>query len=238
MCKYACPRSISNTRFVTRSRTWRSCVTIASPPGKRASVSSRKPIASRSKWFVGSSRIRQSHSPARRRASATRFSCPPDNSRVSASVMSPMPNLSSIASPCQPPPTASRTVPSGSTGNCGNTPMRAPRPVRTTPASGRSSPDRMRNSVLLPQPFKPTTPKRSPVLNVIETSSNKGRPGRDALSPSASIRIMSVPTARKNRNQCERRFVRFKTLQSVFALEQCNKFSVTASQNTNTPDFT
>ena len=73
ICRYACPRSISNTRLVTRSSTCRSCVTIASPPGKRASVSSRNPIASRSKWFVGSSRMRQSHSPASSRANATRF---------------------------------------------------------------------------------------------------------------------------------------------------------------------
>ena len=152
--------------------------------------------------------------------------------------MSPMPSLSSIASPCQPPPTASRTVPSGNTGNCGKTPMRAPRPVRTTPASGRSSPDKIRNSVLLPQPFRPTTPKRSPVLNVIETSSNKGRPGRDALSPSASIRIMSVPTARKNWNQCQRWFICFKALQSVFALEQCNKFAIATAQDTNATNFT
>ena len=151
--------------------------------------------------------------------------------------MSPIPNLSSMASPCQPPPTASRTVPFGNTGNWGSTPMRALRPRRTTPASGANSPDKMRNNVLLPQPLRPTTPRRSPVLMVIETSSNKVRPGREALSPSASIRIISVPTARKNWNQCQCRLVCFKSLQAVLALEQSNQNIVAATQDTNATNF-
>ena len=94
-----------------------------------------------------------------------------------------------MASPCHVPPTASRTVPFGRTGAWLNTPTRALRPRRTTPPSGSCSPLIMRNSVLLPQPFRPTTPTRSPSLRVIETSANSGRFGREALSPWASITI-------------------------------------------------
>jgi hypothetical protein len=49
---------------------------------------------------------------------------------------------------------------------------------------------------------------------------------------------MSVPTARKNRYQRERRLISFKALQSVFALEQCNKFTITTAQDTNAANFT
>jgi hypothetical protein len=49
---------------------------------------------------------------------------------------------------------------------------------------------------------------------------------------------MSVPTARKNRNQCERWFIRLKALQPVFALEQSDQFAVAAAQDTNATNFT
>ena len=97
-----------------------------------------------------------------------------------------------MASPCHVPPTASRTVPLGRTGAWLNTPTRALRPRRTTPSSGSCSPLMMRNNVLLPQPFRPTTPTRSPSLRVIETSANNGRLGREALSPWASITITTA----------------------------------------------
>jgi hypothetical protein len=48
---------------------------------------------------------------------------------------------------------------------------------------------------------------------------------------------MSVPTARKNWNQCKCRFVRFKALQPVFALEQRNKFAIATAQDTNAANF-
>ena len=103
-----------------------------------------------------------------------------------------MPRRSSMASPCHVPPTASRTVPFGRTGAWLKTPTRALRPRRTTPPSGSCSPLMMRNSVLLPQPFRPTTPTRSPSLRVIETSAKSGRFGREALSPWASITITTA----------------------------------------------
>jgi hypothetical protein len=49
---------------------------------------------------------------------------------------------------------------------------------------------------------------------------------------------MSVPTARKNWNQSQRWFICFKALQSVFALEQCDKFAIAAAQDTNATNFT
>jgi hypothetical protein len=49
---------------------------------------------------------------------------------------------------------------------------------------------------------------------------------------------MSVPTARENWNQCKRRFVSFKALQPVFALEERNKFAITTAQDTNATNFT
>jgi hypothetical protein len=49
---------------------------------------------------------------------------------------------------------------------------------------------------------------------------------------------MSVPTARKNWNQCKRWFVCFKTLQPVFTLEQRNKFAIAAAQDTNATNLT
>ena len=157
---------------------------------------------------------------------------------MSASPIAPMPSLSSIASPCHVPPTASRTVPAGSLGICGKTPMRAFRPRRTTPASGSSSPDNKRNNVLLPQPLSPTTPRRSPVLTVTETSLNNARPGREARRPSASIRIMSVPAARDDRGECQGWFVRFKSLQSIAALEQGNKCIIASTKNSDATNLT
>ena len=58
--------------------------------------------------MVGSSRISRSCSCTSSRASATRLACPPDSVAVSASSSSPMPRRSSIASPRQASPTASR----------------------------------------------------------------------------------------------------------------------------------
>jgi hypothetical protein len=49
---------------------------------------------------------------------------------------------------------------------------------------------------------------------------------------------MSVPTARKNWNQCKRWLICFKALQPVLALEQCDKFAIAAAQDTNAPNFT
>ena len=92
-------------------------------------------MASRSRWLVGSSRISASDSSTRSRASATRLACPPDSSSVRASSMSPIPSRWSIASPCHPAPTASRTVPAGSCGVWSSTPTRTPRPHRTVPPS-------------------------------------------------------------------------------------------------------
>ena len=140
-------------------------------------------MASKSRWLVGSSRMRASHSPIKSAAKATRFFCPPDNSSVWLSIRPLIPRRSNIASPCHVPPTASRTVPTGRTGVCPRMPTRALRPRRTTPASGSRSPLIMRSSVLFPHPLRPTTPIRSPSLTVSETSANKGRLGRDALSP-------------------------------------------------------
>ena len=194
-------------------------------------------MASKSRWLVGSSRMRQSHSPARSCASATRFCCPPDNSRVSASAMAPIPSLSNIASACHVPPIASRTVPLGRCGICGRTPMRALRPRRTTPASGSDSPDKMRNSVLLPHPFKPTTPRRSPVLTVTETLVKSARPGREAVRPSASMRIMSVAPARNDGGQCKRWLVRFKSLKAIATLEQRDQCIIATSKNSNATNF-
>jgi hypothetical protein len=49
---------------------------------------------------------------------------------------------------------------------------------------------------------------------------------------------MSVPTARKNRDQGKSRFVSLKALQSVFALEQRHKFAIATAQDTNATNFT
>jgi hypothetical protein len=57
----------------------------------------------------------------------------------------------------------------------------------------------MRNKVLLPQPFNPTTPIRSPSLKVNEMLSNNGRFGRDAFSPWASIKITASQAISTNR---------------------------------------
>ena len=67
-------------------------------------------------------RARSASSPA----SATRLAWPPDSSVVGASTSAAMPSRSSIASPAQPSPTASRTVPGGSTGDWSSTPTRTP----------------------------------------------------------------------------------------------------------------
>ncbi|CAB4605362.1 unannotated protein [freshwater metagenome] len=194
--RYDRPRSSSSTSVVTRSRTWRSWVTISSPPRNAASRCSRNAIASRSRWFVGSSRISRSCSSASRRASAVRLACPPDSPDVSASRRPPIPRRSSMASPCHPCPTASRTVPAGRSGRWGSTPMRAPRPHRTVPivpsgpGCGSISRASIRSSVVLPEPLMPTTPMRSPGSTVIDTSVNSGRSGRLADRREASRRLM------------------------------------------------
>ena len=64
--------------------------------------------------------------------------------------------------------------PSGNSASCCNMPRRAPACSVTLPESGSSWPARMRSSVVLPAPFGPTKPIRSPAWISNETCSKSG----------------------------------------------------------------
>ena len=105
------PRSSSRIRVVTRSSTWRSWETSTSPPRCTARRSSSQAMASMSRWFVGSSRISSTSSPAspggptstRARARATRLASPPDSVAVGSSRRPPRSRRSRIAAASQRP---------------------------------------------------------------------------------------------------------------------------------------
>ncbi len=89
----------------TRSSTWRSWDTSTSPPRCTARRSSSQAMASMSRWFVGSSRISSTSSPAspggptstRARARATRLVSPPDSVAVGSSRRPPRSRRSRVA---------------------------------------------------------------------------------------------------------------------------------------------
>ena len=67
--------------------------------------------------------------------------------------------------------------------------MVTPRPRRTSPPSGSRVPAMIDSSVDLPVPLMPTTPRRSPLATVTDTSENSGRFGLLMLTLSTSTRI-------------------------------------------------
>jgi hypothetical protein len=66
---------------------------------------------------------------------------------------------------------------------------RAPRPRRTSPASGSTAPASTPSSVDFPHPLIPTTARRSPVATVTDRPVKSGLPGRLAARSAASTRI-------------------------------------------------
>ncbi len=59
--------------------------------------------------------------------------------------------------------TSSTVYPSGYTGICEISPTRRPTAICTSPSSGSSSPVSIRNTVVFPAPFRPSSPTRSPL---------------------------------------------------------------------------
>ena len=129
-------------------------------------------IASTSRWLVGSSSSSTSHSPASSAASATRRRWPPlstvNGASQGMSASSPRITSRTRASPAQTcsgvsPTTACSTVSSSSSVSpWSSTPTRTPPLTVTRPASGRSRPASISSRLVLPSPFLPTTPTRSP----------------------------------------------------------------------------
>ena len=182
------PRSISSTLFVTRSSTWRSWVTSTSPPGNRASQSSSHAMPSRSRWLVGSSRIRRSPivglpswaTDADERAGQRHpLHLPAGQGRdVERPPTPPMPSRSRIDAASQPVAhRVERPCPGAAARPGRGTDSRVPRPRRTVPASGATVPASTLRRVDLPPPLMPTTPRRSPLATVTERPSKSGLPG-------------------------------------------------------------
>ena len=146
-------------------------------------------MAPRSRWFVGSSRMMTSVGSEKRRARATRFSCPPERCSTSTSRAPSIPRRASVASISQPSPRAWRTVPEGRTGICSRKPTVAPWPRRTTPEVGVMAPARIRKSDDFPAPLIPTTPTRSPDEIVSERSSRRSRSAPSRFTCARSRRM-------------------------------------------------
>ena len=148
------------------SRVGRASASSSSPSAvrcARASLSARSPPSSdhcpSSRSWLASARSSLRMSPART-GSAMRLSAwaSSRSSAVSSGRAS-----STVASAGRPSPS---TI-------CGSEAMTSPRRLVTVPASGCSSPARMRSSVDLPPPLGPSTPMRAPA------ASSRSRPGED-----------------------------------------------------------
>ena len=72
----------------------------------------------------------------------------------------------------------------------------------TEPASGGRSPVRMRMSVVLPLPFGPRSPRRSPAPSTRSMFSNKREPPSDFETPLATtiLRVLRVPALNSTRD--------------------------------------
>ena len=160
----------------TSSRNQRSWVTTRSPPTFLGHLFFRcrasQAIPSTSRWLVGSSSMRTSHSPIKRAASPRRRRWPPESvpTRACQSRSPTRPAmtsriLGSEAHSCSAasPTSARPTVASASrASSCSSTPMRRPPRRVTRPSVGSSVPARIRKSDDFPPPFRPTTPILSP----------------------------------------------------------------------------
>ena len=71
----------------------------------------------------------------------------------------------------------------------------SPVPSRTVPASGGMAPVSSESSVVLPAPFGPTMPTRSPRITRVEKSRTTARPPSDLAMPRASITSVPEPDA-------------------------------------------
>src|SRR3954454_11423454 len=168
------PRS-ATTESQTRSTKYRSWLTTSTVPGNESSRSSSAVSVSMSRSLVGSSSSRTFGSPMSSRSSCSRRRSPPDRSPTGVhcrdaanpnrsarddAEISWLPIRAMRATSCTASSTRSR--PGSSVTCCDRYAGATVWPRTTRPASGSSSPTRSRRSVVLPAPFTPTTPIRSP----------------------------------------------------------------------------
>ena len=163
-------------RLHTRSRKYRSWVTMMSPPVKLCKNPSSQRIISLSRWLVGSSRIITSAGWRRTVARATRFRWPPERvptvwsksvipSRVSMALASY--SISSRTSGEYPAKTCSRTVlPSSMSGFWLRKLTWTLGSRDTAPSSGTCFPASTRSRELFPVPLMPMMPILSPLVDV------------------------------------------------------------------------
>ena len=137
---------------VTRSSTWRSWVTSSEPAGERGEALLQPgdgvEVEVVGRLVEDQQVVLVDEEPGQRHPLGL---APGERRRVARRGAAPIPSRSSMASPCQPSPTASRTVPGGSCGTCSSMPIRTPRPRRTSPDSGSISPARTRSRVDFPR---------------------------------------------------------------------------------------
>ena len=160
--------------FTTRSRKYRSWVTITRPPLNRRSQSSSQATISLSRWLVGSSRISTSAGWIRAAARATRFRWPPERvptfwaksvmpSRFSMALASYSFRARNAAGKWR--NTCSSTVASSSiTGFWGSRLIWTLGFREMVPPSGSVTPESTFKKVDLPVPLMPMTPTLSPSL--------------------------------------------------------------------------
>ena len=155
-------------------------------------------MPSRSRWLVGSSMSSSSGCRASSRAIASRLRQPPGERRHALlRVLEPGPRQRhrGARSPSRSPPRR-RPGQAGQdhclrrascrrrSGPAARSRPTRPRRAVTIPASGVSAPARMRSSVVLPDPFGPTSPTRSPA-EIDERQPGEQRPWRRTPSPTS-----------------------------------------------------
>ena len=193
-------------RSVTASRNQRSWVTTSTAKSFRAlRCRANQSTPSTSRWFVGSSSMMRSSSSIKSFAKPTRRFSPPERVMKTRSKRwsSKPPNrpvktsriFGSLAHSCfsLSPITISPTVALlSATSTWESMPTRTEFPCVTLPSSARSRPAIIFIRVLLPAPFRPTIPMRSPSETPIETLINNGRISKALLTPSRLTRLRAI----------------------------------------------
>src|SRR4051812_22988485 len=203
------PHSSSVRLTDRRSRNRRSCVTTTRQPSYVSSAVSSSSIASRSRWFVGSSRTRQLTPVAENRARPARVRSPGERRGAGRTTSSgPSENFaSSVRASAGSRPEASTKSSSRTPANRSRAWLSSPNttagPSRREPAASGSSPRSAAISVDLPEPFAPTIARRSPQCSSRETGPSLNAP-RSTTRPASSA-TRPPPAATVGRSSCGRR---------------------------------
>ena len=181
----------------------RSCVTSSVPPGKVSIASSSTSSVGMSRSLVGSSSTSTSAVSSIMRATCARASSPPESiDTLCRSCSSRKRKRRDQLFTCISLSRKRTFSPSGEIASWRSAPLGNSARVcdmvttrgvgsatRTAPASGASSPVRMRSSVVFPEPFGPMSPMHSPGTTSRSRLRNSSRPPSDFDTPSAEMSL-------------------------------------------------